>query len=115
VPDLATVASEAHSACLGIRVLGACAYNPAAPTTVYFSLGEAIGALGFTLAVQQLLKPIYRFRLGARYLSLSHLYIIVFGGVGAAFIAALVPQLPFLHDGPWGYAIYMGNFCSHVV
>jgi hypothetical protein len=52
-------------ACWGLNALGDCDYDPAAPFSVYFSLGEVVGALGFTLAVQQLLEPIYRFRLGA--------------------------------------------------
>jgi hypothetical protein len=49
--------------CLGIGALGLCAYDPRQPFAIYFSLGDAIAALGFTLAVQQLLKPIYLFRL----------------------------------------------------
>jgi hypothetical protein len=40
-----------------------------------------------------------------RYLSLTHLYIFIFAGVAAAVIAALVPNFPILHSGPWGYAI----------
>jgi len=82
-----------------------CRYNPASPTSVYFSLGEVVGALAFTLAVQQLLKPIYRFRLSVLYLSLPHLYLCVFAATGAAAVAALVPHFPILHGGPWGYAI----------
>src|SRR5437879_6128070 len=91
--------------CFGLSWLGLCNYNPAAPSSLYFSLGEVIGALAFTLAVQQLLRPIYRFRLSARFLALPHLYILVFAGVGAALIAALVPNFPVLHGGPWGYAV----------
>jgi hypothetical protein len=93
------------SPCLGFSWLGVCQYNPAAPTSIYFSIGEVVGALAFTLAVQQLLKPIYRFRLSVLDLSLTHLYICVFAGVGAVAIAALVPHFPILHSGPWGYAI----------
>jgi hypothetical protein len=93
------------SPCLGLSWLGLCQYNPAAPTSIYFSIGEVVGALAFTLAVQQLLKPIYHFRLNVRYLSLTHLYICVFVGVGTVAIAAVVPNVPFLHSGPWGYAV----------
>lgn len=64
--------------CLGFEALGRCAYDPSNPQAIYFSLGEAIAALAFTLAVQQLLKPVYRFRLSARYLSLPKLYGLVF-------------------------------------
>jgi len=93
------------SACFGISWLGLCQYNPAAPTSIYFSTGEAVGALAFTLAVQQLLRRIFRFRLAARRLKLSRLYMLVFAGVAAALIAALLPGLPILHGGPWGYPI----------
>ncbi|WLA58518.1 hypothetical protein [Bradyrhizobium diazoefficiens] len=93
------------SSCLGIQWLGDCQYNPAAPASIYFSLGEAVGALAFTLAVQQLLRPIYRFRLAARRLKLSRLYVLVFAGVAAALVAALLPSLPIAREGPWGYPV----------
>jgi hypothetical protein len=99
------VQSVVSNPCFGLPALGSCTYNPAAPFSIYFSLGEAIGALGFTLAVQQLLKPIYRFRLAIRHLSLGRLYICVFVGAFAAMVAATLPNLPFLHAGPWGYPI----------
>jgi hypothetical protein len=92
-------------ACLGMAWLGQCKYNPGAPTGLYFSLGEVIGALAFTLAAQQLLKQIVLFRLSARYLALQHIYALVFVAVGAAIIGAVVPNLPVLHEKPWGYAI----------
>jgi hypothetical protein len=93
------------SPCFGLHALGLCNYNPAAPTSIYFSVGQAIGALAFTIAVQQLLRPIYRFRLTARYLSLPHLYALVFAAVLATAVATAVPSFPSLHGGPWGYAI----------
>jgi hypothetical protein len=91
--------------CFGLEWLGLCNYDPAAPAAIYFSPGAAIGALAFTVAVQQLLRPIYRLRLRARYLSVSHLYIFVFSAVAATLVAAVVPSFPALHGGPWGYAI----------
>lgn len=94
-----------NNACLGLAWLGVCAYDPASPAPTYFTLGNAITALAFTLAVQTFLKPIYRLRLRVRYLSLAHLYILIFAGVGMTFIAALVPNFPVLHGGWWGYAI----------
>jgi hypothetical protein len=92
-------------ACLGVEWLGQCNYNPASPALIYFSLGEVVGALAFTLAVQQLLRQIYIFILSASYLALEHIYVLVFVGVAAALAAAIVPNLPILHGGPWGYAI----------
>ncbi len=103
--DVSGFANDLSHACFGLKALGSCAYDPAKPFSVYFSVGNAVGALAFTLAVQQLLKPIYRFRLAARHLSLSRLYFCVFAGVVAVFTATALPNLPQLHGGPWGYAI----------
>jgi hypothetical protein len=66
--------------CLGLSILGMCSYNPAQPSPVYFSLGNAIAALGFTLAVQQFLKPIYLFRLRAYGLRLRYVLVVIFSG-----------------------------------
>jgi hypothetical protein len=59
-------------ACFGLNILGMCSYNPAQPASIYFTVGDAIAALGFTLAIQQLFKPIYLFRLRARGLKIIH-------------------------------------------
>jgi hypothetical protein len=66
----------AQYACLGFEALGLCDYDPAKPFTVYFAPGAAVGALAFTLAVQQLLKPVHRFRLSARYLTLPRINVL---------------------------------------
>jgi hypothetical protein len=50
--------AAATFACFGVEWLGQCSYNPASPALIYFSLGEVVGALAFTLAVQQLLRKI---------------------------------------------------------
>jgi hypothetical protein len=105
VPDVTSVASDLLHACLGFEALGLCNYDPAKPFTVYFAPGAAIGALAFTLAVQQLLKPVHRFRLTTRHLTLSRIYICVFGAVAAAAMAAILPNITSLHGGPWGYPI----------
>jgi hypothetical protein len=93
------------SDCFGVSWFGLCQYNPAAPATIYFSLGEAIGALAFTLAAQQLLRPVYRLRLAVRHLKISRIYTLVFSGVAAAFVASVLPSIPTLHGGPWGYSL----------
>ena len=105
MPDVTAVASDFGHACLGLKALGLCNYDPAKPFTVYFAPGAAVGALAFTLAVQQLLKPVHRFRLATRHLTLSRIYICVFGGVAAAAVAAFLPNITSLHEGPWGYPI----------
>ena len=92
-------------ACLGFKALGLCEYDPAKPFAVYFAPGAAVGALAFTLAVQQLLKPVHRFRLSARYLTLPRIYVLVFGGVLAVVVASVLPNIATLHESPFGYAI----------
>jgi len=71
----------------------------------YFTLGEAVAALGFTLAVQQLLKPIYLFRLNARFLSLSTVYALIFMGLLSVLIAAVLPSLPLPRTSPLTYPL----------
>jgi hypothetical protein len=105
VSDVIAIASDLGHACLGLKALGVCAYDPAKPFTVYFAPGAAVGALAFTLAVQQLLKPVHRFRLTTRHLTLSRLYICVFRGVAAVVLAAILPNITSLHGGPWGYPV----------
>ena len=105
MPDVTVLASDLGHACFGLKAFGLCDYDPAKPFTVYFAPGAAIGALAFTLAVQQLLKPVHRFRLTTRHLTLSRIYICVFSGVAAAVVAAILPNITSLHGGPWGYPI----------
>jgi hypothetical protein len=80
--------------CLGLSALASCLYNPAQPSTIYFSIGEAVAALALTLAVQQFFSPIYRFRLRAYGLRFFYLIIPVFLGFACAVVAALLPSLP---------------------
>jgi hypothetical protein len=92
-------------ACFGLRQFGLCDYDPAKPYSIYFAPGAAVGALAFTLAAQQLLKPVHRFHLRTRHLTLARIYICVFGGVAATIVAAILPNVSILHGGPWGYPI----------
>jgi hypothetical protein len=91
--------------CLGLSLLGQCLYNPAQPNPVYFSVGNAIAALALTLAVQQFLTPIYRFRLRAYGLKIGHLIFPVFVGFLCAVIAALLPSLPLRHQSLLEYPV----------
>ena len=100
MPDVTALDSDLGHACFGLKAFGLCDYDPAEPFTVYFAPGAAVGALAFTLAVQQLLKPVHRFRLAARYLTLSRIYVSVFGGVTATVVAAILPNIASLHGGP---------------
>jgi hypothetical protein len=91
--------------CLGLSLLGACLYNPAQPNPIYFSVGNSIAALALTLAVQQFLTPIYRFRLRAYGLKISYLILPVFAGFVCAVIAALLPNLPIPHRSLLEYPV----------
>lgn len=91
--------------CLGLSILGACSYNPTQPASIYFGIGEAIAALGFTLAIQQFLKPIYQFRLRAYGLKLWYIFLGIFLGFISAVIAAFLPNLPIAHNSFFSYPV----------
>jgi|GEM_PF-2780270 len=95
----------AEVVCTGITWLGLCNYDPAFPSPNYFTLGNAVTALAFTLTVQNFLKPIYILRLAIHYVTIWRLYALVFAGAFCCVIAASVPRMPFLHGFPIGYAI----------
>jgi hypothetical protein len=95
---------ELH-ACFGFELLGMCKYDPQAPSPSYFTIGDAVAALAFTLAVQQFLKPIYLFRLRAMGIRFTYLVSAVFVGAVFTIIAATVPSIPYLRGTPMGYAL----------
>lgn len=100
------MSSVEEYACLGISILGGCLYNPAHPNGIYLSIGNAISALGFILAIQQLLKPIYQFRLKAYGIKLRYLLYPIFIGFFCSVIAAILPSLPIQRTSPLGYPIF---------
>lgn len=59
---------------------------------VYFSLGEAVAALGFIVVIIQFLKPIYLFRLQAYGIKTIYLFIVIFTGFSFALVSSLIPQ-----------------------
>lgn len=95
---------ELH-ACFGFELLGMCKYDPQAPSPTYFTIGDAVAALAFTLAVQQFLKPIYLFRLRAMGIRFSYLVCAIFTGALFTIVAAAVPSLAFLRGTTLGYAL----------
>ena len=97
--------NDALHPCFGFEIFGLCNYDPSGPASTYFSVGDAIAALAFTLAVQQFLKPIFIFRLNARGISLFWLYGLVFCGFLSAMIAAVLPSLPIDRELPFAYPI----------
>lgn len=79
--------------CLGMEWLGLCSYDPAKPFAVYFGIGDAVAALAIIMAVQQVMKPIFRFRLEAYNLKVSHCLAPVFIGFCCVMIATILPSL----------------------
>lgn len=90
-------------ACLGISALGECNYNPGNPAVVYFTLGDAIAALVFTIAVPQFLQPLYRLRLNVRLLTVEFVYAVVFIAVVCVVWASILPNLPIKDRGFFTY------------
>jgi hypothetical protein len=85
---------EQTFACFGFEALGQCLYNPAQPRFTLFTVGDAIAALGFTLAIQQFLKPIYLFRLKTYGLKFGYLFSAIFFGFFCSLVAAFLPNIP---------------------
>jgi hypothetical protein len=61
---------------------------------VYFSIGDAVAALGIFLIIPQFLKPIFLFRLRVIGVGLRTLYGVAAFGFICVMVAALVPLLP---------------------
>lgn len=93
------------SACFGLELLGMCKYDPQAPSPSYFTIGDAVAALAFTLAVQQFLKPIYQFRLSAMGVRFSYVVCAAFIGAFLTVIAAIVPSVAFLRGTMLGHPV----------
>lgn len=93
------------SACFGLEILGLCKYDPQAPSPSYFTIGDAVAALAFTLAVQQFLKPIYQFRLRAMGIRFSYVVCAVFLGALCTVVAAAVPNVPAVRGTVFGYPL----------
>ena len=100
--------------CLGIHAFGQCAYNPASPTSLYFSIGEAVAALSITLLIPQFLRPIYLFRLRAQRVRLLYIQCAVFAGGIMVLWAGLVPQTGIVGLPLLGYPIFW-ELCAGVL
>ena len=93
------------SACFGLELLGMCKYDPQAPSPSYFTIGDAVAALAFTLAVQQFLKPIYQFRLRAMGVRFSYVVCAAFVGAFFTVIAAIVPSIVYFRGTMLGHPV----------
>lgn len=101
--------------CLGVEAFGLCEYNPSSPQNVYFDIGSAVAALGFTLAIQQILKPIYEFRFRTYGVRFWYLIIAVFIGVVCVLIASILPSLPVSKDKFFSYPIVWEFFAGFII
>ena len=81
--------------CLGLSWLAECVYNPKAPGTAYFTIGDGVAALSLLLIIPQFVKPLYEFRLSMRRMKRSWLYGIATASFVLILVAALVPLVPF--------------------
>src|SRR5260370_41760066 len=81
------------TACLGVKAFGLCRYDPLKPHAVYFSVGEAIGALAFLLAFTQLVTPGLTFRLRVHNRRAWVAFSLFAAAFGCVVVAALIPAV----------------------
>lgn len=92
--------------CLGLSWLSDCAYNPQAPATVYFTIGDGVAALSLLLLIPQFVKPLYEFRMSMRRMNRTWLYVVATISFLLLLIAAVVPQTPFAGATVVGWPIF---------
>lgn len=98
---------ELYNCWFGYSRINACFYNPLNPP-VYFSLGEAIGAVALFIAAYQLSKPSWKIAFAIRkkwqrWLPLSFLIL----GFFMIFISSLLSQIPFYSlKPPLNYSLF---------
>lgn len=92
--------------CLGLAWLAACSYNPAAPSTAYFTIGDGVAALSLLLLIPQFVKPLYDFRLSLRRITRPWLYGIATASFSIVLFSAIVPQMPFVGAQLVGWPVF---------
>jgi hypothetical protein len=98
--------------CLGLSSLAECVYNPKAPATAYFTIGDGVADLSLLLLIPQFVKPLYEFRLSMRRMKRSWLYAVATASFVAILIAALVPQMPFAGVTLVGWPVFWELFAG---
>ena len=84
-----------ESACLGLEILGSCAYDPADPPRTYFTIGSLISVIALVLAFSQLARPVTRFRIQAsKMINLKLLFALFLFGILCVFVASTLPFTP---------------------
>jgi len=84
---------ESDVACLGLKILGECSYNPADPKS-YFTLGHLLSVIALLLALSQLTRPIIKFRIRSHNLSYKALISTAIIAIISVFIATILPLIP---------------------
>lgn len=92
--------------CLGLSFLGLCAYDPSDPSSIYFSIGDAVAAMGIALIIPEFLRPIYIFRLKTRFISLDIIYYLVFAAFIFVVIGSIIPNIDIGNRNTFGYPLF---------
>ncbi|MFA5994579.1 MAG: hypothetical protein WC823_06510 [Parcubacteria group bacterium] len=99
--------SVLHKCMFGFHDLHACSYNISNPP-IYFSLGEAVGAVALFIAAYQLSKPSWRitFSIRKKWQRLLPLTFLI-AGLIMILLSSLVMQVPFyILKNPFNYPIF---------
>jgi hypothetical protein len=78
----------------GLEFLGSCSYDPAAPSTSYFTIGQIVSVLALLLAFSQLTKPIHQFRIEAHQARPALAVSLAVLAIVSVFVAAALPFIP---------------------
>lgn len=84
---------EYDATCLGLKILGECAYDPADPKS-YFTLGHLLSVIALLLALSQLSGPIIKFRVRSHRISYKALFTTAIIAIASIFIATVLPFIP---------------------
>ena len=84
---------EPDIACLGLKILGECSYDPSDPKS-YFTIGHLLSVIALLLALSQLTRPIIKFRIWSHNLSYKTLITIAIVAIISVFIATVLPLIP---------------------
>lgn len=84
---------ETDFACLGLKILSGCTYDPANPR-VYFTLGDLVSVIALLLAIIQFTSPIIKFRIKTRDLSDKILTFLAITAITSIFLSTILPLIP---------------------
>lgn len=91
-----------------------CFYNPHNPP-IYFSLGDALAAVGLLFAVIQLISPIKKMTLEIKGLNGKRLWLLIGSSLLSILIATNIPQLQYLGiPQPLNYALFW-EVCGFII